>query len=58
MSIRKYAKWGVLENKTNTTSDQNIGSLKTVIEEERDEMSEEFILKAFKSFRRCVDAKI
>ena len=29
-----YAIWGVLENKTNSTSHPNIGSLKTAIEEE------------------------
>ena len=40
-----YAKWGVLENKTNATLHQNIGSLKTAIEEEWNKMSEEFILK-------------
>ena len=34
---------------------QNIGLIKTVIEEEWNKMSEEFILKACKSFRRCVD---
>ena len=42
-----------LENKTNVTS--NIVSLKTAIEEEWNKMSEEFILKAYKSFRRRVD---
>ena len=45
-----YAVWGVLENKANTISHQNIGSLKTVIEEESNKMSEEFILKACKPF--------
>ena len=29
-----YAIWGVLENKTNATSNPNIGSLKTAIEEQ------------------------
>ena len=29
-----YTTWGVLENKTNATSHQNIGSLKTIIEGE------------------------
>ena len=43
-----YAVWGVLENKTNTTSLPNIGSFKTAIEEEWNEISEEFILKACK----------
>ena len=37
-----YAIWGVLENKTNATSHQNIGSLETAIEEERNKMCEEF----------------
>ena len=45
-----YAKWDVLENKTNTTSHPNIGSVKAAIEEEWNEISEEFILKACKSF--------
>ena len=38
-----YAIWGVLENKTNVTSNPNIGSFKTAIEEEWNKMSEEFI---------------
>ena len=50
--------WGVIENKTNATSHLNIGSLKTVIEEEWNKMSEEFILKAYKSFRIRVDTII
>ena len=50
-----YAIWGILENKTNATSYLNIGSLKTAIEEERNKISEEFILKTCKSFRRRVD---
>ena len=50
-----YAIWGVLENKTNATSQPNIGSLKTAIEEEWNKMSEEFILKACKLFRKLVD---
>ena len=41
-----YALWGVLENKTNTTSHPNIGSFKTAIEKEWNKMSEQFILKA------------
>ena len=53
-----YAIWGVLENKTNATSHPNIGSLKTAIKKEWDKMSEEFILKACKSFRRHVDTII
>ena len=50
-----YAIWGVLENKTNAIYHLNIGLLKTVIEEEWNKMSEEFILKASKSFQRHVD---
>ena len=53
-----YAIWGVLENKTNATSHLNIGSLKTAIEEEWNKMSEEFILKACKSFWRCINTII
>ena len=44
-STLDYALWSVLENKTNATSHLNIGSLKTVIEEEWNKMSEEYILK-------------
>ena len=47
--------WGDLENKTNATSHRNIGSLKTAIEEEWNKMSEEFMLKACKSFRWYID---
>ena len=50
-----YAIWGLLENKTNTTSHSNIGLLKTAIAEEWNKMSEEFILKACKPFQRLVD---
>ena len=53
-----YAKWCVLENKTNATSHVNIDSMKAAIEEECYEMSEEFILKAHKSFRRRIDTII
>ena len=49
-----YAIWGILINKTNATSHSNIGSLKTAIEEKWNKISEEFILKARKSFRRRV----
>ena len=49
-----YVIWGVLENKTNANFYPNIGSLKIVIEEEWNKMSEEFILKACKSFRTLV----
>ena len=45
-----YAIWGILENETNATSPLNIGLLKTVIEEEWNKMSKEFILKTCKSF--------
>ena len=48
-----YAKWDVLENKTNATSYPNIGSLKTAIEEEWNKMSEVFFLKPRESFQRC-----
>ena len=50
--------WGVLENKTNATSHPNICSLKTTIEDEWNKMSEEFILKACKPFRRRIDTII
>ena len=53
-----YTTWGILENKINTTSHPNIGSLKTVIENEWNKISEEFILKACKSFQRHIDAII
>ena len=53
-----YDLWGILENKSNATTHPNIGSLKTAIEEEWNKMSEEFILKACKSFRMRVDKKI
>ena len=43
-----YAIWDVFENKTNTTSRANIGSLKTAIEEEWNKLSEEVILKGIK----------
>ena len=49
-----YVIWGVLENKTNANFYPNIGSLKIVIEEEWNKMSEEFILNACKSFRTLV----
>ena len=53
-----YAIWGVLENKTIATSHPNIGSFTTAVEEEWNKMSEEFILKACKSFWRRVDTII
>ena len=49
-----YAIWRVLENQINATSHPNIGSLKSATEKEWNKMSEEFILKAYKSFRRRV----
>ena len=49
---------GVLENKTNETSHLNIVLLKTAIEEELNKMSDELILKAWKSLRRHVDTII
>ena len=48
-----YATWGVLE-KIPATSHPNIDSLKAAIEVKLNKMSEEFILKTCKSFRRCV----
>ena len=53
-----YAIWGILENKTTAVSHQNIGSFQTAIEEEWNKMSEESILKAYKSFRWRVDTII
>ena len=53
-----YGIWVILENKTNVNSHSNIGSLKTAIEEEWNKISEEFILKAYKSFPRSVDTII
>ena len=53
-----YAIWDVLENQTNATSHPGIHSLNIVIEEEWNEMSEEFILKRRKSFRKFVDSII
>ena len=50
-----YAIRAFLENKTNAISHPNISSLKTANEEEWNKKSEEFILKACKLFRRCVD---
>ena len=58
LNLLDHAIWGILENKTNTTSHLNIGSLKTTIEEEWNKLPEEFILKACKSFWRCVDTII
>ena len=52
LSPLDYAKWGVLENKTNATSLTNIGSLKTAIVEEWNKISEESILRSCKSFQK------
>ena len=55
---RPYLPWlrykGILENKTNL----HIDSLKTAIEDEWNKTSEEFILKAIKSFRMRVGSII
>ena len=53
-----YVTWGVLENKTNATFHPNIGLFKISIEEEWNKISEEFIMKACISFRRCVNTII
>ena len=50
-----YAIWAVLENKTNATPHPNIGSFRTAMKKEWNKISEEFILKPFKSFQRRVD---
>ena len=50
--------WGILENKTNATSYQNIGLIKTTIKEEWNKMSEESILKSYKLFRSRFDTVI
>ena len=49
---------GRFRKQTNATSNSNIGSLKTATEEERNKISEEFILKTCKLFRRRVDTII
>ena len=53
----EYIIWSVLENKIYLIFYPNISSLKTVIEKEWYKMSEEFILKACKSFRSRVETK-
>ena len=55
LKLREYAIWGALKNTANATSHQNI---KIAIEKEGNKMSEESILKACKSYRRCVDTII
>ena len=44
LNFQVYAMVVVLENKTNTTSHPNIGSLKTATEQELYKISEEFYL--------------
>ena len=51
LNLLDYAIWDVLENKTNATPHPNIGN-------ERKKISNEFILKVCKSFRRRVDTMI
>ena len=58
LKLLDFAIWGVLENKTNATSNLNIGSLKTVIEKRWNQMSEEFILKPYNLYRRHDDTMI
>ena len=53
-----YSIWGVIENKANTISYQNIGSLKIVIKNKWNKMPEEFISKACKLFLSYVDTII
>ena len=45
-----YTMWGILENKTNVPSYQNIGSLETTIAGEWDKMPEECIWKHLNRF--------
>ena len=54
LSSLDYTIWGVLKNKTNATSHRNIYSLKTAMQKEWNKMSEDFILKACKLFRRLL----
>ena len=53
-----YVIFNCILNKTKATSHLNIGSLKTAIEKEWNKMSEEFILKPCKWFRRHIDTII
>ena len=50
LDLFDYALWGILKNKINATSHPNIHLHKTAVEGEWNKMSEEFILKACKSF--------
>ena len=54
LNLLDYAIWGILEDKTNSTSHPSVGLLKTAIEKDGNKMSEKCILKAYKSFRRHV----
>ena len=58
INLLDFVIWGVLENKMNATSYLNIGTLKTAIEKGWNKISDEFILKACKSFRSRVDMMI
>ena len=58
LNLLYYANRDVLEDKTNANSHLNIGLRMTAIEEEWKKMSEEFILKAGKSFQMRVDTII
>ena len=49
-----YAIWSVLESKTNAPPHSNVGLLKTAIGKEWNKMSDEYILKACKSFLMSV----
>ena len=53
-----YTICDVLENKTNATSHPNIGLLKNAIEEEWNKMSEEFVLKTYKSFDTIIEKMV
>ena len=58
LNFLDHATWGIFEKKTNATSHQNIGLLKTTTEEEWNKITEEFILKSCKSFQKRVDTII
>ena len=55
LSPLDYAIWDVLENKTEATPHPINGSLITAIAEDWKKMFKEFILIAYKSFRRRAD---
>ena len=48
LNLLDYTIWRILGNKTNAISYPNMGSLKSGIEEEKNKMYEELILKACK----------